>query len=711
MPRGTGTRGRVPRETRFSPERNASINSLRDQIHTSLRRGEDAAFYRQMLEVNIATGEQEIEQAARSRMDVDLTMDSLQRARDQLSNPPITMTSPVEWGMNSISPGRLEQVSVGEGMSFYRVGQRPSFVAYDAASPSLEIAYDYPYIIREVVGYNGDYDIDYDLGSEVWTVRNPDGELVQTFSEDYLRSEMSGREIPEEWLTPIVVAPRDETVYTEATTENPLELFTNEELISTEQTMYLINKNISQNFRGVFGKALTQASTSLSLINAVIHNDSFPEIMAEYRITQRAEVESYILNTLNNHFPHHVEAGLNLHAIRDGNNTTLSSMINIFLRRNYTDTLIDSCKFVIASRRFIVFRISHMKSQTYNYHMLYLESPISKEEMAQSPKLAGCAYVFKNNCDEFYPSEYGCQSTYDITDESELKKIFNMKSITSSEVSIFKTKAVVDYLDQGVKIADLPAKLMSAYKLKMCRGFNLEEMRLSEATEKPQVMVGCSVEMSFRSKKGLDILLSLVLKSYPLVIPTVAHHLRIHAPSIQADGTFSESEELYKVDYYFHGHTLYVECRGKEANIFLAFLFDDMVISLSGEELDMLTDIAFDEEKKLGLDSIKEFKKLQQAIDNNTGKIARAKYATNLRGKDKFFIDENFKSFFDGIRSTLSNKVATPSLNGIQIESRSFPISHAKAIAKDSHLLELITKITSKNYYNGGICVEVRRSK
>lgn len=502
--------------------------------------------------------------------------------------------------------------------------------------------------------------------------------------------------------------------YKRVETNEPEKIFNNKDYKIESKDMYLLTEKIVNNYDTLFNKLKSdKAKSALCYLNSIVnHNDFDDAINKVYNVAQ-GDTEQFIINTLQSSFAPFCSTGkiLNIRNYRS-NNPTLNGMINTFLK-NVVSKPITSIKFIACSKRSIIMRVTTINSIQFKYYQFNLMDGVTltQAEWDSMPRIDGVKYL--PDMPLYVESEYYTESSFQLESEGAYGLMFKSGDLGKSINPFVSNKAPCkDWLNVGIDVSKLPEQIKKNYNLASAKPYLINEERLAEKKEFPDVIIGAkNCEISFKSKRSINDMIAIILRSYPLVYGSGHNNLVISCNKLRDNGSFVNDEfELYRLHFTFFGRTLYVEACNDRDSIMFAFMFQDLDLELDKSQLDMLVDLVKEDYYKLKIDNLSSYSVINHTISNNVAKISRMLYAEKLAKADKIYVDESLRSFFDGIKSTLANKMAKPTLaNGKLIDARIAPIMHACVLAKDTQLMTTIDKITKQNYYKGGVCVRIKR--
>lgn len=517
--------------------------------------------------------------------------------------------------------------------------------------------------------------------------------------------------VPEsEWYKKKVLPDPDDKLYKRVETKEPEKVFNNAEYKIKDNMQYLLTKNITNNFESLFdGIKSSSTTTALSYINSIVNNVNFDETIKKVYHQANEDIEKYILDNLRENFAPFCKSDRTLY-IRDwrSSNPSLDGMVNSFLRRSVV-SLITSFKFVLCTKDAIIVQVTTSDRAGFRYWQFFLSGQsLDNTEWDSLPKMAGVTY--KPDLARHYGSEYSAEYQHEVpVDKRELLSSVSWSS--PRYTSIVHNTACHDWPNSGIAVKALPEHIQKHYKLKSAKPYLLSEERIAEKKEFPDVVIGAkNCDLSFKSKRGINDLLAIILRSYPLVYTEGLQHLAASAPILNKDGTFDKDDvETYRLEYACSGKTLYVEANNGRDSILFAFFFQDMELELDTEQFNTMLEIVKDDYNKINLDKLTEFKTLSSTIQNSAAKIARMMYADRIEKSRSMYVDDSLRSFFDGVKSSLTARMSKPQLpDGKFVDARTAPTLHASIVAKDSQLMNVIDKITKQNYYKGGVCVKIK---
>lgn len=487
--------------------------------------------------------------------------------------------------------------------------------------------------------------------------------------------------------------------------------------------MYTLSNSLSDKFGEVFKPLLPSIKfkSKLGFLSQLIHHPDFTKHMKEYTINRRTEIVDYLADIISTKLTPFTEVILYCGGVSNSR-AGISSMLNLWLKRmDEASGIIDSIEVVGVSRKGIMLRYSTLNRRQFNYMFMRIEGEsltLAQWQRIESlPGIEGCHYYPK--LDTMADSHSFSHSRLVTLSKEELLVV--MKGGTPRWTSPTESYVVLDnrmlfdvYETSDKSFKNLSKNLKTGFGLDDVNLYNIDELRVAKEGEKPQVFIGIrGKKLNFKSKKGLDLILSIVLRSFPMMAyKNQLHYMKVVAPSLSEDGTFDvATPAIYNGVYYSSGRTLFLELQAFEYNIVFGFLLTPIIIDIKRETLTALSDIVSEEFNELKLDSIKDYRVLSDTIHSQNGKIARKMVLENILTSDSFLVDGSLKSFFDGLKSSLEKRIDLPKkVNGRVLDPRITPMLHAKAIKGDRDLLGIVQTITNRNYYNGGVNVNIIRS-
>lgn len=489
--------------------------------------------------------------------------------------------------------------------------------------------------------------------------------------------------------------------------------------IEQEDTMYSVTQNLSNASSEVFKQLIPSIKfkSKLGFLASLTNHPDFNETMKSYVVAQRTAMLDYLCNIIQTSFSPFLERVIHHRGEYNSTLPSLSGMFSVFLRRqDENNGTVDTLKVVAVCKSGFLIRLSYLGTKRFKYHFFYINDPLSDGEFKQisDSGFKDCYYFPKltlTNRLSDVSSESACQ---EVTKEMLLNVLKGHRiPVRDKDARIEETTRMDVFRVYNTGLTSLVKGFETTHTLMGVKAYNLDELRLSVDGERPQVLIGTvNRPLTFKGKRGINQILSLALRSFPLMAyKSGSHNCKILAPYLNEDGSFdSKKDILYNTSFYCSGRTLLVEFMCTEYSICLAFLLDSLQLDLNIKDIDLFKEVIQEDYEALKLETIKDYKVLNNLLSQNVGKIARKMAIQNITSGDKFYVDENFKSFFDGMKSSLEQRLARPvSISGKLVDARTTPKLHEQATREPKRLLDLIKSITNRNYYNGGVCVNIKR--
>lgn len=491
--------------------------------------------------------------------------------------------------------------------------------------------------------------------------------------------------------------------------------------IPQEDSMYSITENLTTNSSEIFKSIIPtiKFKSKLGFLAQLTNHEQFNPTMESYIVAQRTAMINHLTNLIETNLsPFMATNQLRVRDNNISNNPSLSGMISVFLRRlDENNGTTDSVKVVAVCKYGFLVRFSNMGNRRFKYYMFYSPAPLddAQWDYVKEHKIEDVIYFPKIELTNRLHEVYSESGTAFISKDS-LMAIFKGSRLTHRDrTSCFEERSRKDVFKfyTGKSHEQIKTQYRVDFGTFAPYIYNLDQLRATKEGEKPQVLISSSGRvLDYKdNRKFINHILSLVLRSFPLIASrSQTHECKIKAPLLGEEGDFdSKKNTLYSAVFYCAGRTMFCDLIHQDYSIQLVFLLNATILDLTLGDMESFKNVIHNDYAALNLEEISNYKVLNTTLNNNIGKIARKMLIDRMVKKDSFYVDETFKSFFDGIKSSLELTLNKPVLiQGKPVDSRVAPSLFASATKEERRLIGLIKSITNKNYYNGGVCVNIK---